>query len=601
MAFEFNFGETFKWCAVYLSKGLRIVRLHGIWPDGRCTCGDAECRVGGAKHKSCGKHPVGSDWGDRYARSEDDLLEWDNGIPFNVGVLLGPEGGMIDNEDDSPEATAFRESLGLHELITPSWTSGKSTHQLTRWHDSLSSCGGVKKPGGLECRLGAGGRQIQSVMPPSWHHSGVQYRWKPDLSIDDVDVAETPKILLVQIVNASAADANSAANGSGRKYQGPLVFREVHDGQGRHDSLLMWAWNKIINDRFPLAPERRQVLTQEILDANDKYLKPPKTRDEALQIINSCFEHYRKKEESGWTASPSDTTDDSVKSEAIKVKETAKPEDSVAVVGLEAQGLQPYRAGDVTGYRVGSWRIEMVKGDPPEIVLVVPQWKPTGCGGRVSMTLDTFRSAPKVASAVFNATQRVILDGDSKRWLSAWKGVDASKKTGGVSVPGIMEQLMARKTAEDDIKVGTSSLRYAELAGFLLKSFGRATKPRDEEKPEPNESGRPCWVTPDELWFGWGKVWEEIGSAHDVGGGERNRIRNKLLEIMGTQDLVHKRHRFASGRLEYVVFTHEWVAALQSLAAGEDGRLNRGETERDFAKNENLSPSSVHEHEVSVL
>ena len=505
---------------------------------------------------------------------------------------------MIDNEDDSPEATAFRESLGLHELITPSWTSGKSTHQLTQWHDSLSSCGGVQKPGGLECRLGAGGRQIQSVLPPSWHNSGVQYRWKPDLSIDDIDVAETPKTLLVQIVNAAAAGGNSAASGSGRKYQGPLVFREVHDGQGRHDALLMWAWNKIVNDRFPLAPERRSVLTQEILDANDKYLKPPKTRDEALQIINSCFEHYRKKEESGWTASPSDITDDAVKSEAVKVKETAKPEDSVAVVGLEAQGLQPYRAGEVTGYRVGSWRIEMVKGDPPEIVLVVPQWKPTACGGRVSMTLDTFRSAPKVASAVFNATQRVILDGDSKRWLSAWKGVDASKRTGGVSVPGIMEQLMARKGAEHDIKVGTASLRYAELAGFLLKSFGRATKPRDEEKPEPNESGRPCWVTPDELWFQWGKVWEEIGSAHDIASGERNRIRNKLLEIMAAKDLVHKRHRFGSVRLEYVVFTHEWVAALQSLAAGEDGRPYKGDSESNFAENENHFPSTVHETEV---
>jgi hypothetical protein len=598
MAFEFDFNETFKWCALYLSKGLRIVRLHGIWPDGRCTCGDAECRIGGAKQKSCGKHPVGSDWGDRYARSEDDILEWDNGVPFNVGVVLGPEGGVIDNEDDSPEATAFRESLGLHELITPSWTSGKSTHQLTQWHDSLSSCGGVQKPGGLECRLGAGGRQIQSVLPPSWHNSGVQYRWKPDLSIDDVDVADTPKILLSQIVNASAAGGSSAANGSGRKYQGPLVFREVHDGQGRHDALLLWAWNKIINDRFPLAPERRSVLTQEILDANDKYLKPPKTRDEALQIINSCFEHYRKKDESGWTASPSDMTDEAVKSEAERVKETAKPEDSVAVVGLEAQGLQPYRAGEVTGYRVGSWRIEMVKGDPPEIVLVVPQWKPTACGGRVSMTLDTFRSAPKVASAVFNATQRVILDGDSKRWLSAWKGVDASKRTGGVSVPGIMEQLMARKLAEHDIKVGTASLRYAELAGYLLKSFGRATKPRDEEKPEPNESGRPCWVTPDELWFQWGKVWEEIGSAHDIASGERNRIRNKLLEIMAAKDLVHKRHRFGSVRLEYVVFTHEWVAALQSLAAGEDGRPYKGDNESNFAENENHFPSTVHEPEV---
>jgi hypothetical protein len=598
VAFEFDFNETFKWCALYLSKGLRIVRLHGIKPDGRCTCGDAECRVGGSKQKSCGKHPVGLEWGDRYARSEDDILEWDDGVPFNVGVLLGEEGGVIDNEDDSPEATAFRESLGLNELITPSWTSGKSTHQLTRWHDSLSDCGGVQKPGGLECRIGAGGRQIQSVLPPSWHNTGVQYKWRPDLSIDDIDIADTPKVLLVQISNAAAA-GSSSGGGSGIKYQGPLVFREVHDGEGRHDALLMWAWNKIVNDRDPLSPHRRAVLTQEIRDANEKYIKPPKSASEALQIINSCFEHFRKKQEKGWRVSPSDMTEEAVKAEAAKLEEEVNPEDAVAVVGLEAHGLEPYQAGEVRGYRVGTWRIEMIKGDPPEIVLVVPQWRRTPCGGRVNMTLDTFRSAAKVASAVFNATHRVILDGDSKKWVSVWKGVDASKKTGGASIPGIMEQLMARKSADDDIEVGTASKRYAELAGYLLKSFRRATKAKDEEKPEPNDSGRPCWVTPDELWFQWGKVWEEISSAHDVAVGERNKIRNKLLEIMHAKDLVHKRHRFPSGRLEYIVFTREWVTALESLASGEDGMtLYKGEIDLDFSKTENHSPSTVHRIEV---
>lgn len=587
MAFEFDFNESFKWCAVYLSKGLRIVRLHGIWPDGRCTCKDPECRVGGTRQKSCGKHPVGLNWGDRYARSEDDLLEWDDGTPFNVGVLLGPEGGVIDNEDDCPEATAFRESLGLHELITPSWTSGKSTHQLTKWHDSLSACGGVVKPGGLECRLGAGDRQIQSVLPPSWHNTGVQYKWKPDLSIDDVEIAETPKALLLQIVNGGGTAMSVAGS---REPSGPLVFREVHDGQGRHRALLIWAWNVIVNDRFPLSAERRPVLTQQILDANDKYIKPAKSRDEALQIINSCFEHYRRKEESGWRVSPADIAPESVAKEGERIDEA-----EVAVVGLEAQGLEPYQVGDVLGYKVGSWRIEMIQGDPPEIVLCVPQWRTTACRGRVHMTLDTFRSAAKVAAAVFNATRRVILDGDVKKWVGVWKGVDASKKTGGVSVPGLMEQLMARKTTEDDIAVGTSSLRYAQLAEYVLKVFKKATQPRDEEKPEPNESGRPCWVTPDELWFQWAKVWEDIGRQHDVMPGERNRIRAKMLHIVGMRDFEHRRHRFEGGRLEYVVFTKEWIAALEVLAAGEDGDCPvKGGADKKFSKTENHEPSTVH-------
>jgi hypothetical protein len=178
--------------------------------------------------------------------------------------------------------------------------------------------------------------------------------------------------------------------------------------------------------------------------------------------------------------------------------------------------------------------------------------------------------------------------------------MDASKKTGGVSIPGIMEQLMARKKREHDIQVGSASKRYAELAGYILKAFRRATTPKDEEKPEPNESGRPCWVTPDELWFQWGKVWEEISSAHDVAVGEKNKIRNRLLEIMHAKDLIHKRHRFPSGRLEYVVFTREWVAALELLASGDDGRPVKGEIDLVFPKTENHSPSTVHDTEAVV-
>jgi hypothetical protein len=33
--------------------------------------------------RSAGKHPVGTNWGDRYARTEDDILAWDDGKPFN--------------------------------------------------------------------------------------------------------------------------------------------------------------------------------------------------------------------------------------------------------------------------------------------------------------------------------------------------------------------------------------------------------------------------------------------------------------------------------------------------------------------------------------
>lgn len=598
MAYEFDFNEMFRWCAIYLAKGWRIVRLHGIRPNGRCTCGNPECAVGRSSERSCGKHPVESNWGDKYARSEDDILAWDDGVPFNVGIVLGPGGRKIDCEDDSPEGKAFRESLGLHLLETPTYTSGRSTHQITEWDERLDDISKAE-PGGLECRVGGGGAQIQSVLPPSWHWSGVQYQWKPGLSPDEIEVARTANELVVQIVKYS--DTRGGA-GVGKEYLGPLVFRVVKDGEGRHRSLLMWTWNKIVNERDPLAPGRREVITKEVQDANEKYLSPPKSPSEVLQIVNSCFAHYRRKyAEQNREPTRAELAAEAVEAESQKISDDASSSDScVATTGFGEHGLEPYQVGSITAYRPGDWSIQMIHSDPPEVVLCVPAWSRTPCRGRIQMTFDTFRSAAKVASTVFLATRRVILDGDSAKWTAVWKGQDASKKTGGQSIPGVMEQLVQRKNAEDDIQVGTSSLRYAQLAAYVLQVFKKATQPKSEENPEPNESGRPCWVKPDELWFQWGKIWEDIQRTHDVAPGERNRVRGRLLDAMGARDFDHRRHRFPSGRLEYVVFTREWVEALERLASGEDEKdwTVKGDGDLVFLETENHSPSTVHDMEV---
>jgi len=590
MAFEFDFTETFRLCAIYISHGLRVIRLNGIWPDGRCTCGNPECAVGRSGERSAGKHPIGSNWGERYARSEDEILDWDDGTPFNVGVVLGPGSGVIDNENDSPEATAYRQSIGTDRLETPSWTSGRSMHQMTLWNDCLESISKAE-PGGLECRIGGGGAQIQSVMPPSWHYSGVQYQWKPGLSIEEVEIAETPRELLRQIVNYDSGGGGASGAGSSA---GPLVFRPIHDGEGRHRALLLWSWNKIINDRAPLRAERRAVITKEIQDANEKYIKPPKSVKETLQIINSCFEHFRRRHhEERWEPSPTDLEETSVATEAEKILGGADKK-LPPTSGYQSHGLERLDISGIEAYSPGDWSIQFMKGDPPEIVLCVPAWENTPCHGRVSMTFDTFRSAAKVASTVFTATHRVILDGDAGKWHGIWRGIEASKKTGGQSIMGLAEQLVQRNNDEDNIYVGSSAKRYSQLAGFLLQVLKKATTPKDEEKPEPNESGRPCWVTPDECWLQWGKVWEDISRQHDVAPAERNKLRSRLLDAMGEKDFTHTRHRFLSHRMEYVVFTREWVAALEVLAAGEEfGRPVKGDIDQVFSKIENHSPSTV--------
>jgi hypothetical protein len=593
MAFEFDPDAMFKACALYLSKGLILVRVHGIWPDGRCTCGRKDHAIGKSGERNCGKHPVGDDWASRVAQTEDDILEWlEDGIPFNVGCLLGPKGGMIDSEDDDEAARQFRKSIGMDDLETPTWTSGKSTHQLTRWDDCLSECKGTASPGGLEVRMGAGEASIQSVLPPSWHRSGVQYSWKPGFSLDDVEIARTPKALLVALSNG----AGRSAGKPDEKPASTMLFGKIPDGH-RHRAILRWSWFKIVNQRNPLDRTMQEITTREILLLNKENCQPPADEKHVRQIIADCLEHYRRRKETGWSPADADAEESAVERELdnIAAAEDGKKKPPPGS-GFELYGLKKVTVGKTEAYEPGDWRIEMIHSDPPEIVLCVPLWEATPCRGRIHMTFDTFRSAPKVAAAVFTATRAYILDGDAGRWQKIWKGHDACKANGFQAVPGLMELLMARKREEDDIAVGTSSLRYAQLAGYVLQVIKKATTPKSEDNPEPNESGRPCWVTPDELWLQWGKIWEDIGRSHDVVPGERNRVRAKLLEIMGQRDFDHRRHRFESGRLEYVVFTREWLAALERLSAGDDGDWTvKGDADGGEAIYQNHSPSTVHE------
>lgn len=596
MAFEFDPDAMFKACALYLSKGLILVRVHGIWPDGRCTCGRKDHAIGKSGERNCGKHPVGDDWASRVAKTEDDILEWlEDGIPFNVGCLLGPKGGMIDSEDDDEAARQFRKSIGMDDLETPTWTSGKSTHQLTRWDDCLSECKGTASPGGLEVRMGAGEASIQSVLPPSWHRSGIQYSWKPGFSLDDVEIARTPKALLVALSNG----AGRSAGKPDEKPASTMLFGKIPDGH-RHRAILRWSWFKLVNQRNPLDRTMQEITTREILLLNKENCQPPADEKHVRQIIADCLEHYRRRKETGWSPADADAEESAVERELdnIAAAEDGKKKPPPGS-GFELYGLKKVTVGKTEAYEPGDWRIEMIHSDPPEIVLCVPLWEATPCRGRIHMTFDTFRSAPKVAAAVFTATRAYILDGDAGRWQKIWKGHDACKANGFQAVPGLMELLMARKREEDDIAVGTSSLRYAQLAGYVLQVIKKATTPKSEDSPEPNESGRPCWVTPDELWLQWGKIWEDIGRSHDVVPGERNRVRAKLLEIMGQRDFDHRRHRFESGRLEYVVFTREWLAALERLASGEDGDWTvKGDADGGKTIHQNHSPSTVHEAQV---
>lgn len=579
MAFEIDTNAIFRACCAVIGVGGRLVKNHGITAAGDCTCGRVGHRIDGPVKKQCGKHPAGGDgWQNRVAKTEDDVSDWIDeyertGVPFNVGLLLGPTTGIIDIEWDDPLAKAFAEQIGLTRIITPTYASGRSEHRLFLWDDRFSQIEkAVVHPGGLEVRLGVGKKASQSIIPCSWHWSGVQYAWKPTLGIDDVELAALPEELIRTIVNQKVAGRPNVKIKTSRH----VIHGDVGEGY-RHPTLLALGTRLVMQFRRYEDDDVQADIFGLLWNTNLQNCKPPKTEEEVSSILASCVAYRRELESQD---EPLPETDDELVDAASKIEERMKAgTEKKPVSGYALQGLQwrPVDGWPEGEWMPGDWSIQMIQSDPPEIVLCVDRWKDTPCKGRITFGFDEFRSATKVANKVFAATRRVILDGDRGEWERLWRGQDGNSKR--PKIRGMVEKLVEKKDKASDIYVGTAGLRFATLAAYLMESFTKATVPRDEDKPEPNISGRPCWVKPDQLWFKWQKTWEDIGRTHDVQAGERIRIRHMLCQAMKVNDLPESRHTFGDVRHSYIVFSPEWVDAVKSLAEGNEIPLDSGGAE----------------------
>lgn len=135
------------------------------------------------------KRPVGAAWQTRATSGLTYVNRWlDAGD--NVGLLLGPESGVIDVEFDEWPGVDTLGELGLLDVRTPTWKSARGEHRLYRWEPWMPDAAFLKA-GPIEIRLG--GRAAQSVLPPSRHPSGVVYEWIT--SPVGVEIATVPEQL----------------------------------------------------------------------------------------------------------------------------------------------------------------------------------------------------------------------------------------------------------------------------------------------------------------------------------------------------------------------------------------------------------------------
>lgn len=566
MPFEFDYEAMFKACSGYLSNGLRLVKLHGIYPDGSCTCGNPDHKLGGAGERSIGKHPIGTNWGEHAASEEDEIAEWceqyrRDTVPFNVGVLLGEKSQVIDTEDDTEEARNYKRRIGLDRCQTPTFTSGRSEHKLLRWSSDIHPSVGVAHIEGLEVRVGNSRKQVQSVLPPSWHWSGVQYTWAPSLSIDELDEFAAIPAEIMRTLRHGKEDKDTPQQGPARM----ALYSPMLEGS-RHFGMLRFALLKVLG-QSNIGELTSQDILCELQLINTMNCKPPKTDNEIRKIFQSVIEYRRRKEDAGWR--PGDElTNETLKhhSDAIHSQGETKPNAS-GQTEYQRWGLCPTYVGSTPAWTIGEWSLRLEKSDPKVWHLSVPAWQDTACEGVVRIPYDDFTHAKAVSKSIWQSGSEANLN--TPEWGRIWNGTPASKKSDGKRIEGLCDQLLKARDPNNDIEVGTSSLRYATLAGYLWTALNKATGCKDPDKPEPHESGRACLMPDGTVLFGWSKVWEEIGDAHDVQLGDKGNVRRRLLALVGVSDLTHVRPRLVSGkRADFVSFDKVWLDALQALSLG---------------------------------
>ncbi len=170
----------------YAARGWRVLPLHGITPQGGCTCGRRTCT-------SPGKHPR-TQHGVKDATCSLYIIEtwWDMWPDSNIGIAAGQGSGLVVIDIDprnggvgSAKALAEKHGNFPHTLVAR--TGGGGLHHMFSYPTNTS----------ISKRVLADGVDLVSdggyvVVPPSRHFSGDVYRWQSGRSPVRVPLSDLP-------------------------------------------------------------------------------------------------------------------------------------------------------------------------------------------------------------------------------------------------------------------------------------------------------------------------------------------------------------------------------------------------------------------------
>ncbi len=536
---QYNADEVFAAAASLAARGWKVVKIYGLRDDLSCTC---------ARGRSCpsaGKHPVDHEWQTTATDDENTIAGWfentNANVRWNIGVRLGASSGIIDVEADDDNALRVMQEYGLDKIYTTAYQGSRGPHYLFEYEEALPASG-VVKVDGLEVRIGGGEKGTQSVFPMSWHKTGVQYKWLPGRSPDEVLPAKLPAKFLERVFQKSrqgtggaVAQAREVCAGGG---EGEVM--KVSTG-GRHAFLVGLASRYCWLIRPEYTEEHKREVCDWMLSQNDRHCDPPKSRDEVVAIVNSQFAFYMARAEERRVRRP-----------------------------LERIGL--VWNGETGEYEPGQWRLTVIHSDPRSYRLSIMH--PKIRGERVAVHIDahTLRSASLMADAILASTGTFNPATPSRTaWAKVWDG-ESTREEGGPwqHTEGLLARLL--EDCEEEFPPAECKT-YARTANCLL-AYLRRFGASNSDDGELAETGTPQWIKnrrtgQDELLIKWETMWEAVCKRYPfVTNRDVIDLRRRLLQVVtpGLDRFTDRLETVGGNRSRWIVWSDEHLRALEKLS-----------------------------------
>ena len=195
-------------------------------------------------------------------------------------------------------------------------------------------------------------------------------------------------------------------------------------------------------------------------------------------------------------------------------------------------------------YLPGSWELVRVVADPVFYELIVPEFQQYGKRSeRIRIELDEYTSPPKVANAIREATDGMVLVSSyPKAWAKMWIGeYEIGKKEDRRIVLGLMAKLLNKATSRTG---AVTDFRSNTVFRSFMSIIDRAQQPN--ELDEPDESGRPRWRSDSCVWFLFDSVIQQMKRIDRT---ITRRDADRVLEILSRRGEVST-ERFSFGMKE---------------------------------------------------